>query len=595
MKNSKKSFVLILSVALVGTLTSCNVLFPGVSSDNEGSVNSSSNQDNITKYPGFAETDIPSIPSKTSEYSTIGKVRDSEGIKEMPSLGKTRMLVVPVIVTGYNKEDSDKTGFENGKYNTTILDEKKTVSVDWANLIKEGFKGDSSSTGYESVKSFYEKSSYGKLEIEPFVSQVFSTTKTYSQLVSLIKEDKNNSPKAATDEIVSEVMNYFFKGTNPIYNIADFDSNKDGILDGLWLVYDVPTNVDEKNNNGLFWAFTTAYGKSDVQVSSYCWASKWFLTEGISAKEPYIDANNNLLADSHTFIHETGHMMGLNDYYDTSTDSNRSPAGALLMMDHNVFDQDPYSKYLLGWIDPKHIRLDNFATTLTLEPFEDNGDALVIDLPNNTGWVGEQYLILSYWTPTGLNEKDATNEYHYWDVIASTSTTKNPYAGYTKPGIQMYFVDSRFVKNSFLSSNSSNQIATEEEINNATYNGKDYYVEVFNNDSSVESVIGGVDDVQMQIIDAGNKYRNMYAPKTIGSNSYVTPDQYVAADDSYLFHEGDRYDSSYLGRKEYTLSAYLDVYFHGTDFNPDKTLSTGLRVDFGAQTDKSAILNISKE
>jgi len=54
--------------------------------------------------------------------------------------------------------------------------------------------------------------------------------------------------------------------------------------------------------------------------------------------------------DAHMLVHETGHMLGLEDYYSYSGLEN--PCGGVDMMDLNVGDHDAYSKMVLGWVNP---------------------------------------------------------------------------------------------------------------------------------------------------------------------------------------------------------------------------------------------------
>lgn len=55
--------------------------------------------------------------------------------------------------------------------------------------------------------------------------------------------------------------------------------------------------------------------------------------------------------DAHVIIHETGHRLGLTDYYSYGKQT-YSPLGGKDRMDNNVFDHNPYSKRLLGWVPP---------------------------------------------------------------------------------------------------------------------------------------------------------------------------------------------------------------------------------------------------
>ena len=56
------------------------------------------------------------------------------------------------------------------------------------------------------------------------------------------------------------------------------------------------------------------------------------------------------LLRQYTAIHETGHQLGLTDYY---ANSYTSGTNAAVMMDRNEGDEDCFSKMLLGWISPQ--------------------------------------------------------------------------------------------------------------------------------------------------------------------------------------------------------------------------------------------------
>jgi hypothetical protein len=147
-----------------------------------------------------------------------------------------------------------------------------------------------------------------------------------------------------------------------------------------------------------------------------------------------------LHVDAHTYIHESGHLMGLPDYYCYDTASNPttgkrshpSPLGGVAMMDENVSDHDIATKFALGWLHPYVV---NGACDLTLRPSQTSGDCLLFPAKGST-WNGSaftEYLLLELYTPTGLNELDATTAYSYHPQ------------GYTLPGVRLLHVDARIV------------------------------------------------------------------------------------------------------------------------------------------------------
>jgi M6 family metalloprotease-like protein len=184
--------------------------------------------------------------------------------------------------------------------------------------------------------------------------------------------------------IIDELMNAY----NDTIDFSDFDFNNDGTLDGLYMIYNHPA----EGWNSFWWAYLYEYFGDqrfdDVEVSSYVWM-------------PYelMVVNNQI--DASTIIHETGHKLGIEDYYDYASDdgsNNEWGLGGADMMDSTVGDHNPFSKLLLGWIQPKVV---TESMDLTLNPFSTSGDAYIITDDWN-GSLFDEYIIAMYYTPTGL-------------------------------------------------------------------------------------------------------------------------------------------------------------------------------------------------
>ena len=245
---------------------------------------------------------------------------------------------------------------------------------------------------------------------------------------------------------------------------ASFDKNGDGYIDGVEVVYTTQNSTPgmsgtaDAGSSGLWWNFTTNTGASPNVASPKAhrifWTRYDYVTNNYYVKEAQGDPENNIPAqgqvwegkavDAHTIIHETGHMMGAPDYY--SYDRTEGPAGQVDMMDNNVGDHNAYTKMIYNWVAPRVVdgSSDNF--TITLKSFTETGDFLLVkptaDPWNETPY--DEYLMLQYYTPTGLNEKDSTGYPEWSNATSASGSAAYGHGGtYEYPGLQVFHVDTR--------------------------------------------------------------------------------------------------------------------------------------------------------
>lgn len=332
-----------------------------------------------------------------------------------PSTGKNKLLVVPVDFTDYKAES--KLGGED-------VSQKE---------IYDCFFGNSKDTGWESVRSYYEKSSYGSLiiegEVTPWYHSSYST-KAFCQKVYSGNNNEYSSHYDPTWDMLDEVTSWA-KNTLKI-DLSEYDSNDDGLIDGVWMVYSCPyeyvnSDIDE---NGVYWAYT--YGNYENLNSStnsikgfkYSWASYSFMDDGGYGK-----------VDAHTYIHETGHMLGLDDYYNYDNPANEGVCGGVDMMDDNIGDHGAYSKYLLNWTTPYVIDGTKDSVTINLKPFESSGEFILLSTNFNDSPFDE-YITIEFYTPTGLNQKDSVG------YCGGLNT-------YIEKGIKINHIDSRILQDTY--------------------------------------------------------------------------------------------------------------------------------------------------
>lgn len=248
---------------------------------------------------------------------------------------------------------------------------------------------------HESISSFYNKSSLGKLNIEADVLGWYKTKNRSNYYTS-------NYRDYASDYIIIEALEYY---ESQGYDFSIYDANNDGFVDAVYALYS--RNFDSRSDT--WWAYQTFLENEFILdnkiICNYMWASVSF-----------IESDGAL-----TFIHETGHLMGLDDYYDYNEyDGPRGGLGGADLMDDTQGDHGPISKIILGWIEPIIVETkDYFDLTIDLKPFVSSGEVLLIT-PEYNGIYGE-YFLVDFYTPTSLNE---SNTY------------------FTQSGIRIYHVNS---------------------------------------------------------------------------------------------------------------------------------------------------------
>ena len=201
-----------------------------------------------------------------------------------------------------------------------------------------------------SVSSYYEQESFGAFEITGTVTDWYAPGSAARQY---------GNSQNATRNLVTSAFDWA-KKNDPTLDPKDYDRDADGYIDAVILVYAAPDYHTASSNYGNFWAYTGWVGDAsrrnveDPYPNVFHWASYDFMY-GDNAYEHtgfgYGGGDTTYVEiDTHTFIHEVGHVFGLDDYYDYS--GQYVPAGGYSMQDYNVGAHDPYSVMALGWADP---------------------------------------------------------------------------------------------------------------------------------------------------------------------------------------------------------------------------------------------------
>ena len=390
----------------------------------------------ITVVSGQAP--IEQIKYTYKNYSSEGQYK----IHACPSKGNINFLVLPIWFTDSNKYIKE----EN----------KNTVLED----INTAFFGNSGSTGWESVSTFFKKESRGRCNISGVVSPWYECGNNANYYT---KENVTSLSKDPTVKLVKQAVDNYFSTTNDSRN--KYDSDNDGYLDSVILIFASADYKQDPTLNSNLWAYTHWIQDSVVEGSiipnAYLWASYDFMYDknNVIAKTGTNYASGkciNTILDTHTYIHEIGHIFGLEDYY--CYNNIAQPAACFSMQDLNVGGHDPYSLLALGWINPF---VPKNSCTIKIKPFQDSNQVILLT-PNwnkyNSAF--DEYLLLEFYTPTGLNKLDMDNKY------------SNNYTSVADYGIRLWHVDARLTYSRYKSEswvyneeliNHPDQIPTEKE------------------------------------------------------------------------------------------------------------------------------------
>lgn len=266
----------------------------------------------------------------------------------MQTTGKAAMLTIRV-------------EFQDVKFKDGIYSEQQLLAMIDGTGAETEFPKIYSSV-YRSLQEYYKRSSYGKLEISTSGASTKNTIYSYT----LSKNRAYYAGDNGGDLLLKEVLS----GLNSTIDYEEYDLDKDGYIDGICINF---AGMNEGRDSN-WWSHVSWYrglskGQSDVEGQEN---DSW---DGVKAANymlfhTQIDAESGEVnvsdTDGHrTLIHETGHMLGLDDYYNFDDASKGIQTED--MMCYNEGEHNGFSKWLLGWIDEEQI------LWITKEDVDENG------------------------------------------------------------------------------------------------------------------------------------------------------------------------------------------------------------------------------
>ncbi len=228
--------------------------------------------------------------------------------------------------------------------------------------------GPSAEYPYESLRDYYRRSSYGQLEIEGVTLGWYATPYSRARV---------EETTAGREALIGEAISHF---DDQGHDFAQYDNDGDGAIDYFLVFWAGPHQEWAE----FWWGYQRSYENGSftvdgMRLGAYSW--QW---ESWNCPGPF---------SARVAIHETGHALGLPDYYDyDDTVGPRGGLGGLDMMDSNWGDHNSFSKYVLGWISPEvHNQGEH---DVMLAPSDAESDAVLL-MPGEpaTDPYGEYYMV----------------------------------------------------------------------------------------------------------------------------------------------------------------------------------------------------------
>ena len=198
-----------------------------------------------------------------------------------------------------------------------------------------------SGSPHDSLAAYYDRSSYHQLDLYGGTTLDWYRTKYPRKAVK-----RSN---AGRDRLIKEALTHFHAQG---HDFRQYDTDGDGVVDYFLVIWAATSN----GWGSFWWPYSAQFSDprftlNGVKFGPYAWT--W---ESERPGAPF---------DVSAAIHETGHGLGIPDYYDYKPKKGpRGGLGGMDPMDQEQFDHNCFSKLLVDWIKPTIVTKGSHLITL---------------------------------------------------------------------------------------------------------------------------------------------------------------------------------------------------------------------------------------
>ncbi len=458
--------------------------------------------------------DAVSYSPKSLDYNYMDLLNQTPWTEDngryMPNSGSIKSLVIPVWFANSSSMISDR----------DMVREKLNIA----------FNGAHQENGWNSVKTYYYELSNHTLNYNATIANWYEVGQSFSYY------DDNSTNKK---QLVLNAVDWYFTN-NPSDSRSSYDSDHNGVFDSICILYG-----SNESDTGMvrFENYSNATDSDHPGVKYHMWASVF----------EALDDTNHSDADSHVFIHETGHMLGLMDYYDYGGDTR--PAGGFNMQEHTTGSHEAFSITALGW---GKVIVPETDTVIELEDYESSHVAILLsNHPETHNSPFDEYMLLELFAPTGTKKFDAT---YKWKGFYSN--------GPQEAGVRLWHVDARLTQ--YGSSGYGTNLVTDPTLGRVT--------EAFTNTST------GTNHGS-KLGEEYNRYSILFNVRNNAPEEDSLGNKIKVINETHLFRSGDSFN----------WNDFTNQFPDGNKMDCGETFSWQFSVDSISTVDGKAVATISIE